>query len=248
MDIQIANTVNLVIKETKKNFGITLKIVLDVEDTYRISIMETKFEKINKAFFNILGIKDDELQTFLDAKAILGFKESALQISLGKGSEVPETTAKIMQKIGKWIKDLESNMNMIITGLQNCPIEVYPIYRGTLIIIGIQQKLKDENLVDEFSHFVLPKVDGKKTLIVRNTNTENNENNENLVHPNEVEVSYYANKHREEMYIKHFKVDELEEEIEIVGLSNDEIVGLSNDEVIEKAFTLAKKYIVTRNN
>lgn len=240
MDIQIANTINLVIKETKKNFGITLKIVLDVEDTYRISIMETKFEKINKAFFNILGIKDDELQTFLDAKAILGFKESALQISLGKGSEVPETTAKIMQKIGKWIKDLESNMNMIITGLQNCPIEVYPIYRGTLIIIGIQQKLKDENLVDEFSHFVLPKVDGKKTLIVRNTNTENTENNENLVHPNEVEVSYYADKYREEMYIKHFMVDGLEEEIEIVGLSNDE--------VIEKAFTLAKKYIVARNN
>lgn len=231
MEKQINNTIQLVIKETKKNFGIVLNVVLDANDVYRININDTKIEKVNKALFNMLFIKEKDLQNCIDSKAIFCFKDGSLQMSFGKGLEVPEGAANIMQKIGKWVKDLESNMNMIVTGLLNCPVEVYPIYRGTVIIIGIQDLLLNEGLINPFSYFVLPKVEGKKALIIRNLDEKENVN---LTDPNLIELWYYADKYKEELYIRHFLI-EGEEEIEICGLTDNEVVN--------KAFEKVKEYL-----
>lgn len=229
MEKQINNAIQLVIKETKKNFGIIVNVVLDANDVYRININDTKIEKVNKAFFNMLFIKDDEIQKYIDTKAIFCFKDSALRISFAKDMEAPDTAAKIMQKIGKWVKDLESNLNMIVTGLLNCPVEVYPIYRGTSIIIGVQDALLDEGLINPFSYFVLPKVEGKKALIIRNLDEKENVN---LTNPNLIELWYYADKHKEELYIRHFLV-EGEEELEINGLTDIEVINKAVEKVKE---------------
>lgn len=251
MQKQIANTLALVTRETKKNFGIPLIIKMNSEDVYKIDIPEIKVSSINKAFFNMLNIKENDLNLLLEQKIKISSKDNKVNIIGLDDNKQLDLIVNIVRLITNWIGTLESNMNMIITGLNNCPVETYPIYRGTAIILGIQQKLKDENLINDFTHFILPKVDNKKSLIIRNIkisdigDVDKESEQESLLNPNEIEVCYFADKYREELYVKHI-IKDLYEEIPLVITESDGSTrNKSQLEIIENVYSTIIKFKAT---
>ena len=251
MQKQIANTLTLVTKKKKKNFGIPLVIKMNAEDIYKIDIPEIKVSSINKAFFNMLNIKENDLNILLEQKIKISSKDGKVNIIGLEDNTYLDLIVNIARVITNWILTLESNMNMIITGLNNCPIETYPIYRGTSIILGIQEKLKDENLINDFTHFILPKVDNKKSLIIRNIkisdigDVDKKSEQESLLNPNEMEICYFADKFREELYVKHI-IKDLYEEIPLyITEDNGSIRNRSKLEIIQDVYSTIIKFKAT---
>ena len=215
MDRQIIKVVDLVREETEKKFNILLDITLDKENKYCINIKEISLKDIFPVFFNFF-IKENELKQLSEVDILLVSKNSEIQLKcadLEKLKDLDPIIKKVLDAIKDWRYRLEENTNMIVSGLKNSEVEVYPTYRGTHLIFNIQKLIDGNELLQQFEYEITPKINNRKAIIIK----QFDENNKIY---DFIKVEYFADKVNEELFFFNL-IEGNEEEISLVGTEDD---------------------------